>query len=104
MVAHGRTGKPEQYTALSAQIAADLATRGEREAGRLVYLSIPPKFYGSIATEINAHLRPAPGAWLRVIVEKPFGVNTASARKLAAEIEAALGADEVLLVDHYMGK
>jgi len=43
-------------------------------------------------------------AWLRVVVEKPFGTNLASATALAEEMFSSLAESEILLVDHYMGK
>jgi len=77
----------------------------EREVGRVVYMSVPPKAFGAIAAEIHTNLRPLnKDAWLKVIVEKPFGVDLASAKQLSADLFHSLSADEVLLVDHYMGK
>jgi len=75
----------------------------EEEAGRLFYLSVPPKIFNSIATNINEFLRPKSG-WLRVIVEKPFGVDLASAEELAQDLYRSLHAKEIFLIDHYMGK
>jgi len=97
--------REDQYKELGEQMARDAAASGEIEAGRLFYLSVPPKFFGSIAENINKHLRPqTEGAWLRVIVEKPFGVDSESAEKLANSLYDSLGKHEILLVDHYMGK
>ncbi|GBG28281.1 Glucose-6-phosphate 1-dehydrogenase [Hondaea fermentalgiana] len=95
----------EQYAALGERMLEDMRASGETEAGRLLYLSVPPKFFGPIADNINKHLRPqGKNAWLRVIVEKPFGVDTSSAESLAASLYESLDKDEILLVDHYMGK
>ena len=93
------------YAALGEKMRAWEAGLGdEKHTGRLIYLSVPPKFYGSIAQEIDRHLRPSPDAWLRVIVEKPFGTDLDSARELAASLDASLLPREILLVDHYLGK
>ena len=97
--------QPDDYSALSRAIAERLRAEDSREAGRLVYLSVPPKFFGGIAQAINERLRPSDaGAWLKVIVEKPFGVDLASAQQLSRELFSHLRADEVLLIDHYCGK
>ncbi len=78
----------------------------EKEVGRLVYLSVPPSFYGGLARDIHAHLRPNDknSSWLKVIVEKPFGMDFNSASTLANELFKTLQESEILLVDHYMGK
>ncbi|CAK9085595.1 GDH/6PGL endoplasmic bifunctional protein [Includes: Hexose-6-phosphate dehydrogenase (Glucose 1-dehydrogenase) (GDH) (Glucose-6-phosphate dehydrogenase)) [Durusdinium trenchii] len=95
----------EQFVALDEMIDADMQKTGEVESGRMFYLSVPPKFFGSIAHMISDHLRPSEDdAWLRVIVEKPFGVDTSSAEELADSLYESLEDEEILLVDHYMGK
>eukprot|EP00511_Aplanochytrium_stocchinoi_P000670 CAMPEP_0204826918 /NCGR_PEP_ID=MMETSP1346-20131115/4514_1 /ASSEMBLY_ACC=CAM_ASM_000771 /TAXON_ID=215587 /ORGANISM="Aplanochytrium stocchinoi, Strain GSBS06" /LENGTH=499 /DNA_ID=CAMNT_0051955153 /DNA_START=120 /DNA_END=1619 /DNA_ORIENTATION=+ len=95
----------EQYKALGEKIKKDTIASGKRDAGLLVYMSVPPKFFGSISQYINDYLRPSsPDAWLRVIVEKPFGVNLMSAKDLAETLYKNLDVKEILLVDHYMGK
>lgn len=47
----------------------------EQLHNRLVYLSISPDLYPSVAKAVAEHLRPSAegGAWLRVVFEKPFG-------------------------------
>ena len=61
------------------------------ESGRLIYLSIPPKFFASVAKNINDIMRPLrKTAWLRVVFEKPFGRDIESAKKLAKELAAEL--------------
>ena len=61
------------------------------ESGRLIYLSIPPKFFASVAKNINDIMRPLrKTAWLRVVFEKPFGRDISSAKKLAKELAAEL--------------
>eukprot|EP00510_Aplanochytrium_minuta_P003886 CAMPEP_0184016166 /NCGR_PEP_ID=MMETSP0954-20121128/6768_1 /TAXON_ID=627963 /ORGANISM="Aplanochytrium sp, Strain PBS07" /LENGTH=487 /DNA_ID=CAMNT_0026297137 /DNA_START=45 /DNA_END=1508 /DNA_ORIENTATION=- len=95
----------EQYKELGEKIKRDTEASGARESGMLVYMSVPPKVFGSISKNINEFIRPAnPEAWLRVIVEKPFGVNLESANELAEVLYENLDIDEILLVDHYMGK
>ena len=107
--AYSQMRSSSTYAELGNAINDWAKTSGENEIGRLIYLSVPPKFYGSIAREIDTHLRPkdvsgGDGPWLRVIVEKPFGTDLASAQKLADELDSSLTPQEVLLVDHYMGK
>jgi len=98
-----RLAESQDYDALNKDI--DARNQGKKEVGRLVYLSVPPKFFGAIAKEINQLLRPRnSNAWLKVIVEKPFGVDLESAEQLSKDLFASLKNEEVLCVDHYMGK
>jgi glucose-6-phosphate 1-dehydrogenase len=91
------------WQALGERMAADNAG-GSPEAGRLVYLSIPPSAYAASAQHVNKFLRPASGGWLRVIFEKPFGADSATAQRLADDLNAQLAEDEIYRVDHYLGK
>lgn len=92
----------EQWDELGKQLAA---SEGE-EVGRVVYMSVPPSVFGSISAEVKRAVRrkKPDGPWLRVIVEKPFGVDLASAQGLAEQLHANLDPSEIFLVDHYMGK
>src|SRR5258708_79324 len=44
------------------------------------------------------------GGWRRILIEKPFGTNLASARSLNAEVEEVFHEDQVFRIDHYLGK
>ena len=48
--------------------------------------------------------RQSEGAWRRVIVEKPFGHDLASAEALNAEILKVLSEDQIFRIDHFLGK
>lgn len=94
----------ENYTALHQDILTSLAEEDLHEAGRLFYLSVPPFAYANIAQNINASCRPPPGAWLRVVLEKPFGHDYESAKKLASDMQTFFHEEEIYRVDHYLGK
>ncbi|XP_032824330.1 GDH/6PGL endoplasmic bifunctional protein-like isoform X2 [Petromyzon marinus] len=86
-----------------------LSARAEEEGlvenGRLFYLSVPPHAYPGIVARLHRHCRPPqPGAWLRVLLEKPFGRDLASSRELAASLAGSLRHGELHLVDHYLAK
>ena len=75
------------------------------ENGRLFYLSVPPSAYGTVSTFISRHCRPKqPKSWLRVVVEKPFGHDYASALALNGQLARHLSEDEIYRIDHYLGK
>ena len=46
----------------------------------------------------------APGAWRRIVVEKPFGHDLASARALNQRLQASFPEEEIYRIDHYLGK
>jgi glucose-6-phosphate 1-dehydrogenase len=65
------------------------------------YLEIPPSLFGPVIAQLA-------GAGLtrgaRVIVEKPFGHDLASARALAAEIHRHIDESQLYRIDHFLGK
>jgi glucose-6-phosphate 1-dehydrogenase len=68
---------------------------------RVFYLAVPP----SVFEEIVVHVGNLRGAgWTRIIAEKPFGHDLASARQLNAAISRTFSEDEVFRIDHYLGK
>jgi glucose-6-phosphate 1-dehydrogenase len=73
-------------------------------ANRLFYLATPPNAYASIVTAIGAHHLRGRTGWARVVVEKPFGHDRASARELTEVIQTVFREDEVFRIDHYLGK
>lgn len=85
-----------------ARIDKERGTRGNH----LFYLATAPSNFGLIAQELGkvglAH--PEEGAWTRIIVEKPFGNDLESARKLNAELAGVFKEDQVYRIDHYLGK
>ncbi|XP_015192413.2 GDH/6PGL endoplasmic bifunctional protein [Lepisosteus oculatus] len=104
-LARYRQLKSEQdYAGLHAEIGQGLQPEGPREAGRLFYLSVPAFAYADIAGKINGSCRPPAGAWLRVVLEKPFGHDSDSASLLSSQLEKFLKEEETYRIDHYLGK
>ncbi|XP_061545057.1 GDH/6PGL endoplasmic bifunctional protein [Phycodurus eques] len=95
----------DDYQDLAQHIEQQVQEEGLTEAGRLFYLSVPAFAYADIADKINNSCRPAGGAaWLRVVLEKPFGHDLRSAQVLAAQLGKALRDEEMYRIDHYLGK
>ena len=65
------------------------------------YLAIPPSLFGSVVEGL-AKSGCSDGA--RVIVEKPFGRDLASARDLDATLHSVFAEDSIFRIDHYLGK
>src|SRR5262249_38977432 len=82
---------------------------GGAECGRLYYLSLKPELFAqAVANLSKARLTYAREArresWRRVIVEKPFGHDLASARTLNHDLHEHLREDQIYRIDHYLGK
>ena len=74
---------------------------------RLFYLATLPSQFAGVLEQLHRQgtLRREPGAgWQRVVVEKPFGHDLASARQLNHELARFAQERQVLRIDHYLGK
>ncbi len=65
------------------------------------YLAIPPSLFGTVVTGLKAV---GLNTDARVVVEKPFGRDLASARALHAVISEAFPAESIFRIDHFLGK
>jgi len=72
----------------------------------LFYLAVADRFFETVVANLGrAGLVQQPeGAWRRVIVEKPFGHDLASAKALNQAIGRVLGEDQTYRIDHFLGK
>jgi glucose-6-phosphate 1-dehydrogenase len=69
---------------------------------RVFYLAVPPDAMPNLVEEIGE--RRAAAGWTRLIVEKPFGHDLASARQLNKLLSGFFAEDELFRIDHYLGK
>jgi len=93
--------------ALVGRTLAELEQRFSTGGNRLFYLASPPSTYEAILTHLGRSELIRPGArrpWTRVIIEKPFGHDEASARRLNALVDRVIGEESVYRIDHYLGK
>lgn len=93
----------ENLKQLLASIDQELHTNGNR----IYYLATPPSQYSTIVKKLHAHgliYKPDDKKWSRVILEKPFGNDLASAINLDNDISKYLDKDQIFLMDHYLGK
>ena len=88
-----------------ARLATTLTELERGPADRLYYLAAPPRFYADIVNRLGAAdiVREDEG-WRRVIVEKPFGADLASAQALNLSIHRVLDEKQIYRIDHYLGK
>jgi glucose-6-phosphate 1-dehydrogenase len=83
-----------------AELDARLGTRGNG----LFYLATPPSAYPGIVSNLGAAGLARGAGYRRVVIEKPFGRDLASARALNAVVGAAFAENQVYRIDHYLGK
>ncbi|MGI8702168.1 MAG: glucose-6-phosphate dehydrogenase [Nocardioidaceae bacterium] len=88
----------------------DVIAELDRERGtagnHAFYLAIPPRFFPDVIDQLKKHglADPVAGAWRRLVVEKPFGHDLASAMELNSVISDVFPAESVFRIDHYLGK
>jgi glucose-6-phosphate 1-dehydrogenase len=74
-------------------------------ANRLYYLATAPDYYDVIVGRLGAAgLAREDGGWRRIVVEKPFGHDLASAQALNRQIHTVFDERQVYRIDHYLGK
>jgi glucose-6-phosphate 1-dehydrogenase len=96
---------PASYQRIGARLAA-IETAEPTEGNRLFYLAIADRFFGPVVDQLGAAGLAAESgaAWRRVIVEKPFGHDLASARALNARLLRTLDERQIYRMDHFLGK
>ena len=86
---------------------AELDKKFNTKGNRLFYLAVAPEFFAEIIGFLGRHGMSAAdqgGGWVRVIIEKPFGTDLESAKKLNSDINAVLHENQIFRIDHYLGK
>jgi len=103
-------GDARGYERLGAELERLDRERGT-ESNRVYYLATAPEYYGTIVEGLKDHAlvtRPAAAAsvrpWSRIVVEKPFGRDLASARQLNQTLLYAFDENQIYRIDHYLGK
>ena len=90
-----------------AKCLAEIDAAKKLGGNRLFYLSTPPEVYPDIVEHLGrsglAHPG-SPGSWVRIIIEKPFGRDLASAKELNKIVLNVFEEKQVYRIDHYLGK
>jgi glucose-6-phosphate 1-dehydrogenase len=96
-------GTPRDYARLATRIQAIEQEHG-LPGNRVLYLALPAPAMPAVIRRIGAAgLANSPG-WTRIVVEKPFGVDLRSARRLNAELHRYFREKAIFRIDHYLGK
>ena len=103
----GDYGDPGFYRELGA-VLDRLEAGSDLPSNRTIYLAMPASLYPAIIEQLSAAglLRePEDGSsWRHVVLEKPFGRDTASAEALDLLLHRYLNEDQIYRIDHYLGK
>jgi glucose-6-phosphate 1-dehydrogenase len=84
---------------------AILDLEGEDAGNRVYYLSVAPQLYEKAIANLGAaHMVSEENGWRRVVIEKPFGEDLASAKALNFAIHQVLNESQIYRIDHYLGK
>ena len=100
----GDVTDPASFAALAERL--QVIDREQGTGGNyLFYLSTAPALFADITDSLAAHgLHDGGDAWRRIIYEKPFGYDLATARELNDRIANVFHEDQVYRIDHYLGK
>ncbi|HUI52430.1 MAG TPA: glucose-6-phosphate dehydrogenase, partial [Terriglobales bacterium] len=102
----GEYGDQNSFAQLAKRLA-ELDAEKKLGGNRLFYLSTPPEVYPDIVEQLGRAglARPAnPNSWVRIIIEKPFGRDLASAKELNQIVLNVFEEKQVYRIDHYLGK
>lgn len=98
-------GNPASFDALRERLEKLEESRATG-GNRLFYLATPPSAFAPISRELGRTglLQQKDDAWRRLVVEKPFGTDLASAKALNGEILKIADEHQIYRIDHYLGK
>ncbi|XP_074644300.1 glucose-6-phosphate 1-dehydrogenase-like [Tubulanus polymorphus] len=94
----GSYDQSEDFTRLK----SNLHSKGP--AHLLFYLALPPSVFEPVSTHIKEQLMSPDSHWNRIIVEKPFGKDSASSAKLSKHLASLFKEEQLYRIDHYLGK
>ena len=101
----GNFDEPEAYQRLG-QLLDKIDKERGAAGNRLFYLATAPEYFPVIVKHLGeANLAASPrGGWVRLIIEKPFGRDLASAIELNRIVHTAFREEQIYRIDHYLGK
>jgi glucose-6-phosphate 1-dehydrogenase len=95
---------PEGYGKLKS-LLEDIDEKKGTRGNRLFYLATAPEYFADIIEQLGGHgMAKPPKGKVHVIIEKPFGHDLESARKLLDEVNQVFAEDQIFRIDHYLGK
>ena len=96
-------GGADDYRALSARIPA-LEKQLQLPGNRVLYLALPPDVFPVAIQRLGEAGLGRSAGWTRLVIEKPFGRDLASAEQLNAAVHTHFDEPQIYRIDHYLGK
>merc|ERR1719430_1119211 len=84
-------------------LAQEISALEKGPSNRLFYLALPPSVFKPVTSMLKAACMSASG-WTRIIVEKPFGKDSASSADLSQHLQKLFSEEQLYRIDHYLGK
>ena len=102
---HANFDEPASFDTLKGAIES-LERADQLTGNRLFYLAVAPVFIATVASELSrvGVLKEDEKGWRRLVIEKPFGNDLASAVALNADLQKSLREDQIYRIDHFAGK
>lgn len=97
----GSYDSPADYKRLKKELAQ---LEEEKKRIRITYFSVPPTVFPDIFQNLSDVNLDTPLSPLRLVIEKPFGTDLRSAKKLKALLDSNFKPNQIFLLDHYLGK
>jgi len=99
------TSEKNDYNLLKQRIT-ELNNNYQTNENYLFYLATPPNMYEVIVNNLGLQglNRDTQTSWKRIIIEKPFGYDLTSAKKLNHKLLKVFHEDQIYRIDHYLGK
>jgi glucose-6-phosphate 1-dehydrogenase len=96
---------PASFDAMRDELEKQEKARGT-SGNRLFYMATPPGAFAPISKELGRTglMKEKNGAWRRLVIEKPFGTDLASAKALNDELLKIVDEQQIYRIDHYLGK
>ena len=89
-----------ELNSLTKQLDAKFGIPGNR----LFYLALAPELFGPVSFNMRDGGLLESQGWRRLVIEKPFGYDLESARKLNEQLSQVFKEEEIYRIDHYLGK
>ena len=98
-----RQGSPEDFRALGQRLET-LGSGDTPAHNRAFYMSLPPRAFSATVAGLSAAGLHRSEGWTRLVVEKPFGRDLASAGELNELVHRHFDEEQIYRIDHYLGK
>ncbi|MEJ2205034.1 MAG: glucose-6-phosphate dehydrogenase [Gemmatimonadota bacterium] len=100
----GDFGSADDFATLAARVREVREERGIPD-NVFFHMAAPPSFFETIVRGLDGSgLARSTDGWRRIVIEKPFGEDRASAEELDREVRAVFEEKQVYRIDHYLGK